>query len=219
MRYPCFFLEETDTSRLFLRRYKSSSDGQCPVHGYHDASVFLKDVPSRKEPVSDTDSRMVYASHSDQMLPKDDPRWPVACDCGYVFASADEWQVFADALYQRLDTGEILARRAAPPGALWMAWWMKGFKSEWTGPDGEVLMCRTPGGDWNIDSRASNCTMPQDNTHRCWVRHGDPRDPLGLKSGKPLHVDKGGHTCQAGAGSIQCNSYHGFLHAGHLTEG
>jgi len=62
-----------------------------------------------------------------------------------------------------------------------------------------------------IDSRASNCTMPDDNAHRCWVRHGRPEDGT-------LHVDKNGLTCAAGGGSILAGNYHGFLHHGHLVE-
>lgn len=57
---------------------------------------------------------------------------------------------------------------------------------------------------------ASNCTMPDDKNHKCWVRHGRPEDGT-------LHVDKNGHTCAAGAGSIVAGNYHGFLHNGHLT--
>jgi hypothetical protein len=67
----------------------------------------------------------------------------------------------------------------------------------------------TPGGEWIIDSRASNCTMPEDTEHRCWVRHGEAPD---------FHVDKNGKTCNAGAGSIKCGSYHGFLQNGFLTD-
>jgi len=74
--------------------------------------------------------------------------------------------------------------------------------------DGPALWVQTPGGGWCIDSRASNCTMPYDYAHRCWVRHGEPPD---------ITVDKNGVTCQAGAGSIQCGSYHGFLQGGVLT--
>jgi hypothetical protein len=66
------------------------------------------------------------------------------------------------------------------------------------------------GGTWDIDSRASNCTMPYDYAHRCWIRHGEP---------PALTVDKAGVTCQAGAGSIQCGDYHGFLQNGVLTAG
>lgn len=73
---------------------------------------------------------------------------------------------------------------------------------------GRHLWVQTPGGSWCIDSRASNCTLPYDYEHRCWVRHGDP--PV-------VTVDKHGLTCSAGAGSIQCGSYHGFLQNGRLT--
>jgi hypothetical protein len=60
-----------------------------------------------------------------------------------------------------------------------------------------------------IDSRASNCTLPNDREHKCWIRHGTPPD---------LTVDKNGKTCAAGAGSIQLGNYHGFLRNGHLEE-
>ena len=70
-----------------------------------------------------------------------------------------------------------------------------------------ILPNRQP---WNIDSRASNCTMPYDYEHRCWVRHGEPPN---------VTVDKNGLTCAAGAGSIQSGDYHGFLQNGVLTAG
>jgi hypothetical protein len=74
-------------------------------------------------------------------------------------------------------------------------------------------MVRCPNGsDWHVDGRASNCTMPTDKVHKCWVRHGDPR-------ASNLTVDKNGFTCAAGAGSIQAGDYHGFLQAGVLTAG
>ena len=70
-------------------------------------------------------------------------------------------------------------------------------------------MCKLPNGrEWDIDSRCSNCTLPDDRIHRCWVRHGEPPN---------IHVDKNGHTCSAGAGSILAGDYHGFLHNGELT--
>lgn len=74
--------------------------------------------------------------------------------------------------------------------------------------EGPQLTVMTPGGRWVIDSRASNCGSPYDYNHRCWVRHGEP--PM-------ITVDKNGATCSAGAGSIQCGSYHGFLQNGELT--
>jgi hypothetical protein len=80
----------------------------------------------------------------------------------------------------------------------------------WENCDGKHLHVVLPNGrNWDIDSRASNCTMPQDKTHRCWVRHGEPSN---------VHVDKNGHTCQAGAGSILSGDYHGFLHNGELVS-
>lgn len=61
---------------------------------------------------------------------------------------------------------------------------------------------------WDIDGRAANCTLPQDKTHRCWVRHGTPPH---------ITVDKNGPTCSAGAGSILSDGYHGFLREGRLV--
>ena len=65
---------------------------------------------------------------------------------------------------------------------------------------------------WHIESRASNCTLPGDKEHRCWVRHGTV--------GEKLTVDKNGKTCAAGAGSFFMGpnqEWHGFLRAGRLT--
>jgi len=79
----------------------------------------------------------------------------------------------------------------------------------WTNCDQRHLYAILPNGHhWDIDSRAKNCGSPQDFTHRCWVRHGEP--PM-------VHVDKNGQTCTAGAGSILAGNYHGFLHNGQFT--
>lgn len=81
----------------------------------------------------------------------------------------------------------------------------------WSNCDGLHLHARCPNNnDWDIDSRASNCTLPDDLEHRCWIRHGEP--PL-------IQVDKNGLTCNAGAGSIQAGDYHGFLHEGVFSAG
>lgn len=75
--------------------------------------------------------------------------------------------------------------------------------------DGRHLSAMLPTGEtWDIDGRANNCPLPQDNAHRCWVRHGTPPN---------VHVDKNGHTCAAGGGSIMTARYHGFLHHGEFT--
>jgi hypothetical protein len=80
----------------------------------------------------------------------------------------------------------------------------------WDNLVGPHLHAILPNGNhWNIDSRASNCTLPEERTHRCWCRHGDAPN---------ITVDKNGITCSAGAGSIQSGDYHGFLKAGEFTE-
>jgi hypothetical protein len=80
------------------------------------------------------------------------------------------------------------------------------------GPDGQCLIVRLPGNhDWMIDNRCNNCTLPDDNVHKCWVRHGRPEDGT-------LHVDKDGVTCSAGGGSIDTGKWHGFLRNGYLTQ-
>ena len=79
----------------------------------------------------------------------------------------------------------------------------------WTNCDGRHLYAVLPNRHyWDIDSRASNCTLKSDWEHRCWVRHGEP--PL-------ITVDKAGITCAAGAGSILAGDYHGFLQNGIFT--
>jgi hypothetical protein len=81
----------------------------------------------------------------------------------------------------------------------------------WTNCEGLHLQAVCPnGGHWDIDSRASNCTLPDDQTHRCWIRHGDL--PV-------ITVDKSGLTCAAGAGSILAGDYHGFIQNGAFTAG
>ena len=112
--------------------------------------------------------------------------------------------------WKRLDTGEIFeSQDKLPPGAMWFAPWYKELGPEYNAPDGTSLLVITPGGAWMIDSRASNCTKPDDNIHKCWVRHGVAPE---------ITVDKNGNTCNAGAGSILCGGYHGFLRNGYLEQ-
>ena len=122
-------------------------------------------------------------------------------------------------MWVRRDTGEIKDHvRDFGVGALYYADWEHSDRTDtegrllwgfdWDNLYEPPLHVITPGGEWNIDARASNCTMKNDRFHRCWVRHGLPPD---------VHVDKIGFTCGAGAGSIICGGYHGFLHNGKLT--
>jgi hypothetical protein len=93
-----------------------------------------------------------------------------------------------------------------PVGGMYFADWYKR-----KGTDGHSLIVRTPGGDWLVDQRASNCSRPNDDVHRCWVRHGTPPN---------VTVDKNGNTCGCGCSigfGPNFNRYHGFLRDGWLV--
>jgi len=111
--------------------------------------------------------------------------------------------------WRRTDTGEEMILQHvshAPVGAIWRASWLE-YMPAFTGADGKSYYCKTPGGEWLIDGRASNCGLPQDSEHKCWCRHGEAPN---------FTVDKNGKTCQAGAGSIMIKNFHGFLRNGYL---
>lgn len=123
-------------------------------------------------------------------------------------ARGTNWNILSPAY--KLPDGKLVRGGDLPPGAIYLndgEHWRKG-------PDGLSITVVCPDGwHWSPDSRASNCTRKDDEIHRCWVRHGDPK--LGN-----LHVDKVGNTCAAGAGSIltgRTPCWHGFLHNGHLV--
>lgn len=195
-RIRCFHLVQCQPTRTrrWLRRYNSAD---CPLpQGYHNAQHLLGDFEGEKD---------VWPAK----LPGGMPTWPTACACGYKFTPEDAAQFFSRRLWQRTDSGEVMTLEESPPGAMWYAdWYGESFPH---GPDGRVLIVKCPDGwEWNVDSRASNCTLPQDNAHRCWVRHGTPPN---------INVDKNGNTCQAGAGSIltgRAQPWHGFLRNGFL---
>ena len=194
----CFFVTETGQATISLRRYRSGSSCAANDHGYCNAVVMIGEGALVR------DGRYIAAL---PQPPRDDPRWPRACACGYAFADADDWHISQHPVYRREDTGGLIYEppHRFPAGALWYADWRLPPAA---GPDGHCLMCMTPGGEWAIDSRASNCTLPDDNIHKCWVRHGEVPN---------ITVDKQGNTCAAGAGSIMAGSYHGFLTDGFLV--
>ncbi len=199
----CFLLENTALIQRSLRRYGRNAHA-CP-NGYHDASVAL-DVVAHA-----IDANCTVTINDD--WPHDDPRWPTQCaHCNYVFSIEDAYQLNQERLLRRPDTRELLTIRAARqlPGAMYRASWYAPFST--SQDDGAPLIVVTPGGEWNIDSQATNCTMKDDwhqDRHHCWVREGIP--PC-------ITVGKNGVTCAAGAGSIQAGSYHGFLRNGYLEE-
>jgi hypothetical protein len=214
MGVKCFLLEPVDKIRVWARRYSKGTPNCCPrnpgQYSCHGAMNLIGDFDHPHVPGE-------YENWDDFVEtirpPATDPIWPVKCECGAILEHQDSergGQMFVHRLHKRSDTGDLTTIRDAPPGAMWSAWWMQheGRYWDWDNQTEAPLMCKTPGGEWNIDGRASNCTMPNDRTHRCWIRHGVP--PL-------LTVDKNGSTCAAGAGSILSGKWHGFLRNGELV--
>lgn len=114
-------------------------------------------------------------------------------------------------MMERIDGGEVRAANQLPAGALYCAP-REGDPNAWpaAGPDGFAVVCVLPDHHhWYIDGRANNCTKRDDHGHRCWCRHGT--------IGEPVTVDKVGNTCDAGAGSIKTDGWHGFLRDGKLV--
>lgn len=165
--------------------------GACKEGSYHDARTFLGISGHKNDSFGE---------------PKDyaQDRWPTHCkDCGVpVPESGIERHILTK---RRYDTPSGLLE----PGCMyWNDWLPKDmFWSNQQGPYLEVLL---PNGNrWNIDSRASNCGLPDDKEHRCWCRHGDPPN---------ITVNKVGRTCNAGAGSIWIGDYHGMLENGEFRQ-
>lgn len=116
--------------------------GPCPQsqYGYgHDASVRIEDGA-----VIPLDGGYIAG---DEDYPHDDPRWPSACACGYVFQTSDRSQCRHERIYVRPDTGEGYELRpgTTPPGAMWDATWLT---DTWRGPDGRCLEMVLPDGHW-----------------------------------------------------------------------
>jgi hypothetical protein len=212
----CFMLEPTTTMGLWLRRYtQDHKGGWTCAEGWHEAMLPFGETPALYEAREYGGWVREIVTHAGEKPPGDDPRWPAKCaKCGYLFGETDTKQLFSDLIYARVDGGELMTLRDAPPGAMWDGWWLHGIHGgALCGPtvDGRNLFVRLPNGrDWHIDGRASNCTMPGDDVHHCWIRHGNPPE---------LVVDKNGPTCAAGAGSILAGNYHGFLGQGGAPPG
>lgn len=194
----CFMIEPTNLFEESLRRFvfSSAAHSKCPhFHGYHNASVVIGQ--------QERSERFGYGADD---FDHTSPLWPKACACGYVFHDDDEWQHNLENLFRDTRDGSLYLLRDAPPGAMYYAWWLN---DTFPGPDGQCLAVILPNKrEWLIDSVASNCTMPEDKVHRCWVREGTP---------PKVTVSKNGLTCGAGAGSILAGDYHGFLQNGFLT--
>jgi hypothetical protein len=194
----CFLLAETKIVEKTIQAY----GGDCPKGLGHRCTS----VVERGELPVDQKLEIDYRLYP--TWPKDVPM--VCEDCGIDMSSGVVFSLSwgAGRLWSRVDTGEIKRRiQDFGVGAMWRSSWYP-LTMYWDNATESPLLVCTPGGDWNIDSRCSNCTLKDDRTHRCWVRHGEPPN---------ITVDKNGKTCSAGAGSIQAGSWHGFLRNGFLV--
>lgn len=215
MGVKTFMLEQTDRVFVYLRRYHFNINGescQGGLHSYHNAQALVGQEKAAYETREFNNYSHIirvddaYKNIYELKYPHSHSLWPTKCDaCDYEFKDSDEWQIFTQLMYA-MPNGELISIQNPPEGAMYFAWWQKNNpRYAPTGP----LYATCPGGfPWNIDGRASNCTMPNDDEHRCWIRHGDPPN---------ITVDKNGNTCSAGGGSIEAGSYHGFLRNGEFT--
>jgi hypothetical protein len=142
---PLQVAEPTGRYRRSLRRYVFSGDAECPA-GYHHASNDIGKVAESE-----------HTEASGDNWPHDDPRWPEACECGYEFTPADEWQRNDGPVYRLPDGAEFAFwgafGKAAPPGTMIRAGWYDEFSSH---PDGieSWLVALPDGGEW-ITSQAA----------------------------------------------------------------
>jgi len=187
-KIKCYMLMETESARLYVRRYSKSPGCSVSASGVHNKIELISE--DAKSVISD-----IFESEKRKL---------VSCECGYKFKDDDPAVYSIIDVYSRSDTGELVELRNADVGAMWFS-----DTYPWKGPDRKSLVVRTPGGDWPIDMQASNCDKKDDKTHKCWVRHGKPPE---------VTVDKNGNTCGAGAGSILIKGYHGFLRNGYLER-
>lgn len=166
-----------------------SSDHDCPgmpgEHSYCNGFV-LRDIIDYHSDIIDVQDAP----------PHDDPRWPTKCDkCDYVFKDTDYWQIFSDWIYANTETGEEVAFRDLPVGAMYDADW---YPDDYRGSDGlaltVILPDKTP---WTIDGYASPEGQPR--VPHAWTRTGTPPKV----SASPSILTKG---------------YHGWLRDGVLTD-
>lgn len=211
-RIACFLIEPIEKVARILRVDTMVKCPASPYDGYHTSRTYFDVVVA---PVIYSNAADVGAEDLDDMLKADPSRpWPQFCEhCYMPLAEIGESYRYVDRfrIWRNAETGtNYEAPHKAPAGAMYRATWLTEHCT--SQDDGAPLIVNTPGGAWLVDDQASNCTMPDDRRqerHHCWVRHGVP--PL-------ITVDKAGVTCGAGAGSIQCGNYHGFLQQGYLVD-
>ena len=206
MNIKCFNVIPNHRQFVYLRRFTySDENNKCINNGNfgHDAMIKIedRDIVYTKKGYIDSINYKEFGRLNE---------YPKLCNCGYEFKENDIWQIHTQQQYIREDklNDEIYSIRNLPIGAIYEAYWLNNVIG-YFGLDGKSLHVITAGGEWNIDSQASNCTKPNDNIHKCWCRHGISPN---------LTVNKIGNTCNAGGGSIIIGNYHGFLINGELTN-
>lgn len=180
---PCYLIEPSEIAEVSLRRFTYTNEPSC-TSWIHNASAVLERVeyPLSNELMGD----------STVLVDRTDPRWPTVCEgCSYVFQDTDQWQRSNHRLYRRVDTlGDLVVLGKAPVGAMWFASWFRGMKG-FDSPDGNILVVRTPGGDWVVDGPS--------NSGGSWIRTGTAPN---------VSVTP----------SIVIGNYHGFLTGGVLRS-
>ena len=189
MPWTSVLLLETDHARMSLRRYSTDRTKPCPTAYYHNSGTPIDTAPIN------TDAEGNWHVEYPQP-PRDDPRWPTHCACGYSFMEADNWQVSASRIYTRQDTGAELTLDEAEPGMLWEAPWYADVG--WHGTDGKSYVMRLPGnGEWPMDAISASGGR--------WERTGEvPRFTV-----RPSILSHGTSTVK---------TYHGFLTDGLLSD-
>jgi hypothetical protein len=212
-------------TRAWLRVYWGNDD--CPNSygkghpGIHNAKVFI----GESQTLNDWNFGGNISDYPDERWPTKCEHCPAiivpvpdelcSCGCGEMRPpkNAPMRSIHHRIVYEAQD-GTRAVRDELQPGDMYWADWY-GCNGAcihgWTNCDGKHLILTIPYGQdkastfpWDINGRASNCTKPNDTTHRCWVKHGN-------HEANELTVNKAGATCDAGGGSIQVTGYHGVV--------
>lgn len=226
MDIQCFIIVESPVTNRIISRL--AIDVLCPTTG--KSHYAEKQLPNGLV----TDKESSYHCFSEPYK-YEVSEYPAKCDsCDYAFKPKDSYSFNVIKTWLRADNGLFACNQVhkAPVGAMWDATWNHDVK-DWCGQDGLSICVMTPGGEWNIDSRASNCGSVCKKCHKPYREHANstictesiyedsnPIHKCWIRKGSMPHIDvsKNGNTCDAGAGSIQIGSYHGFLKNGKLTN-